>query len=326
MRHGSVLVAITATLFASQVIAKNVPSALKAFYNKARRGGDCAGADALQTGFFNTEWSGGHTTYCTKYLPTGKGFYLKGPGSDLANMDIDCDGEQSRGDGRCGSSTDTQGQTRWGLKHPGKHGVRDLNANIHPYVVLGNEGSYSPTFDPRTVGVEPLSIVAVVCGDELVYGVWGDTNGDDNEHPMVGEASLALATACYGSTISGNSGHDEADVLYIAFAGKEAVPARAKWDADSYEAFEETITEQGDSLVAQLFGDKSTVTAGSDPHRTSTSSIDSDSDSDNSDNDDDNSKHNPKSGGTLRSTIPRVCHIILVALIALIALACFVDS
>jgi chitosanase len=320
MRHGSILVAIAATMFACQVTAKNVPSVLKALYSKARSGGDCTCADALQTGFYNTEWSGGHTTYCTKYLPTGKGFYLKGPGSDLANMDIDCDGEQSGDDGRCKSSTDTQGQTRWGLKHLEKHRVRDLNANIHPYVVLGNEGSYSPTFDPRTVGVEPLSIVAVVCGDELVYGVWGDTNGDDNEHPMVGEASLALATSCYGSSISGNSGHDEADVLYIAFAGKEAVPARAKWDADSYEAFEESITAQGDKLVAQLFGDKSTATGGSDLQHTA-SSGNGNSDSDNGDNNDDNSKHNLKSGGALRSTIPRVCHIILVASVALFGLA-----
>ncbi|RHZ50818.1 hypothetical protein CDV55_102647 [Aspergillus turcosus] len=310
MRHGSVLLAIAATLFASQVTAKNVPSALKAFYNKARSGGDCTGHDALQAGFYNTELSGGHTTYCTKYLPTGKGFYLKGPESDLANMDIDCDGEQSSGDGRCGSSTDTQGQTRWGLRHLEKYGVRDLNANIHPYVVLGNEGSYSPTFDPRTVGVEPLSIVAVVCGDQLVYGVWGDTNGDDNEHPVVGEASLALATACYGLNISGNSGHDESDVLYIAFAGKEAVPVSAKWDADSYEMFEESITAQGDKLVAQLFGDKSPTTGDSDPHHTPTSG---DGDSDN---DEEDSKQNHKSGGTRRNTVLRLCHIILIVLIA----------
>ncbi|GIC88914.1 glycoside hydrolase family 75 protein [Aspergillus udagawae] len=313
MRPGSVLVTITATLFACQVTAKNVPSALKAFYNKARSGGDCTGADALQTGFYNTERSGGQTTYCTKYLPTGKGFYLKGPGSDLANMDIDCDGEQSSGDGRCKSSTDTQGQTRWGLRHPEKYGVGDLNANIHPYVVLGNEGSYCPTFDPRTVGVEPLSIVAVVCGDELVYGVWGDTNGDDNEHPMVGEASLALATACYGPSISGNSGHDEADVLYIAFAGKEAVPTGARWEADSYEAFEESITAQGDKLVAKSFGDKSTTASGSDPqHTTSSSNADNDSD-----NDDEGWKQNHKSGGW-RNTIPRLCYITLIVLIALV--------
>jgi hypothetical protein len=33
----------------------------------------------------------------------------------------------------------------------------------------------------------------------------------------VGEASIALATACYGISVNGNSGHDENDVLYIAF-------------------------------------------------------------------------------------------------------------
>jgi chitosanase len=98
------------------------------------------------------------------------------------------------------------------------------------------------------------------------------------------------------------------------------VPAWTTWDADSNEAFEESITAQGDKLVAQLFGDKSTATGGSDPKH-STSSIGSNSDSDSDNNDDDNSKHNPKAGGARRSTIPRVCHIILVASVALFGLA-----
>jgi hypothetical protein len=32
-----------------------------------------------------------------------------------------------------------------------------------------------------------------------VYGIWGDTNGDDGDEAMVGEASISLATACFGS-------------------------------------------------------------------------------------------------------------------------------
>lgn len=84
-------------------------------------------------------------------------------------MDIDCDGEQKGGDGRCKSSGDTQSQTSFKGQIPGR-AIKDLNANIHPYVVFGNEGDYTPTFDPRAHGIKPLSVMAVVCGDKLVCG------------------------------------------------------------------------------------------------------------------------------------------------------------
>ena len=88
-------------------------------------------------------------------------------------MDIDCDGDLSDpGDGRCGSSQDTQGQTSFQdvVASYGVPGVNDLNANFISYVVLGNVGSAEGyvEFDPRSVGVEPLSVVAVVCGEKLV--------------------------------------------------------------------------------------------------------------------------------------------------------------
>lgn len=87
-------------------------------------------------------------------------------------MDIDCDGDLSNPvDGRCGSSDDTQGETRWKaeVQTASNHKIKDLNANIHPYVVFGNErDDGGATFDPRTYGVKPLSVMAVVCGDKLV--------------------------------------------------------------------------------------------------------------------------------------------------------------
>jgi hypothetical protein len=88
-------------------------------------------------------------------------------------MDIDCDGEQNGlgNDGRCGSSTDTQAVTSFQSTIEGYNkGITDLNANVHPYVVFGNEGSKHgwKTFDPREYGVEPLSVMAVVCGGKLV--------------------------------------------------------------------------------------------------------------------------------------------------------------
>lgn len=71
---------------------------------------------------------------------------------------------------------------------------------------------------------------------------------------MVGEASISLATACYGNSITGNSGHDNNDVLYIAFTGSDAVPGAsgAKWAATSYEDFESSINELGNKLVERI--------------------------------------------------------------------------
>lgn len=88
-------------------------------------------------------------------------------------MDIDCDGTQGSAadDGRCGNSGDTQSITSFAdtVKGYGK-GINDLDANIHPYVVFGNVGSKQgyTSFDPQKYGIEPLSVMAVVCGDKLV--------------------------------------------------------------------------------------------------------------------------------------------------------------
>lgn len=86
-------------------------------------------------------------------------------------MDIDCDGHLGQGNGDCDSSGDTQGQTTFGdtVASYGK-GINDLNAYVHSYVVLGNQGSGDGyvEYDPQGDGVEPLSVVAVVCGDKMV--------------------------------------------------------------------------------------------------------------------------------------------------------------
>lgn len=88
-------------------------------------------------------------------------------------MDIDCDGTQGgpADDGRCGNSDDTQSITSFAdtVREYGK-GVQDLDAKIHPYVVFGNVGDEPgfTSFDPQEYGIEPLSVMAVVCGDKLV--------------------------------------------------------------------------------------------------------------------------------------------------------------
>lgn len=103
--------------------------------------------------------------------------YLQGRNGQLVNLDIDCDGVQ-RGpadDGRCGSSNDTQSQTSFKseLQHYGR-GQTDLDAHIHPYVVFGNYGEKPDwrKFDPKKYGVEPLSVMAVVCNNKLVCRPW----------------------------------------------------------------------------------------------------------------------------------------------------------
>lgn len=44
--------------------------------------------------------------------------------------------------------------------------------------------------------------------------MWGDTNGDDGP-PLVGEASLALVTQCFGDNMTDENGHTTDDVLYM---------------------------------------------------------------------------------------------------------------
>lgn len=86
-------------------------------------------------------------------------------------MDIDCDGILSKKHGDCDSSDDTQPQTRFVDKVQGYgKGLKDLDAYVHGYVVLGNEGSKHGyiEFNPQSYGIEPLSVVAVVCGDKMV--------------------------------------------------------------------------------------------------------------------------------------------------------------
>lgn len=82
---------------------------------------------------------------------------------------------------------------------------------------------------------------------------------------MVGEAAISLATACYGKDMNGNNGHTNNDVLYIAFAGKDAVPGAkgADWAADSFEEFHKSVSGLGDKLVERLDGDG---TSGSGKH------------------------------------------------------------
>lgn len=71
---------------------------------------------------------------------------------------------------------------------------------------------------------------------------------------MVGEASISLATACFGHGVNGNSGHDKNDVLHIAFPGSKrgTVPHHAAWSAKSLEEFAASSSDLGDQLISRL--------------------------------------------------------------------------
>ncbi|KAF4848407.1 Endo-chitosanase [Colletotrichum siamense] len=235
------------------ISALDVPENVKDFYDHVRGKGKCG--NVLKGGFNSMDGDSGDFGYCGDYLEKYNIIYIQGKKGQLTNMDIDCDGAQTSGDGRCASSTDTQSQTTF-KSRLSSWGNGDLNSYIHPYVVFGNEGSKPnwPNFDPKEYGVEPLSVMAIVCNNQLFYGVWGDTNGDDGDQPMVGEASIALATSCFGNGVNGNQGHDENDVLYIAFTGQDAAPGAngANWSASTSAEFSSSIDQLGNRLVERV--------------------------------------------------------------------------
>ncbi|KAJ6781651.1 hypothetical protein PWT90_01401 [Aphanocladium album] len=245
-----------ASLLASPVLGRQVPQNVRDLYNSIRAQKSCH--NELKGGFYSQEGDSKNFGYCGDHLSDYGIMYLQGKNGQLVNMDIDCDGALGDGDGSCDSSTDTQGQTTFqgDVEGYGK-GIKDLNAYIHSFVVLGNDGSKNGyvTFKPEQYGVEPLSLVAVVCGDKMFYGVWGDTNGDDGP-PLVGEVSDSLGRACYGNAVNGNQAHDDNDILYIAFTGSDAVPGAngAKWNANSFSSFESSLGSLGDRLVQRIGG------------------------------------------------------------------------
>jgi len=194
-------------------------------------------------------------------------------------MDVDCElialdvyaeqtifeGDGAQGgpadDGRCGESTTTIPTTSVKRYIESYNvGISDLSPHVHSFVVFGNSGTKPnwPTFDPRTAGVAHVSLIAVVCGDQMFYGVWGDSNGDHGERASVGEVSLAMATACYGTGMQAGTGsntsHDEHDVLYIAFTGADAVPGAdgASWSAPNFTEFHDSLVGLGDRLVQRI--------------------------------------------------------------------------
>ncbi|KAK4508261.1 hypothetical protein PRZ48_001999 [Zasmidium cellare] len=179
--------------------------------------------------------------------------FLHRNGGLLNNMDIDCDGS-SNGTLACEDDETGQNQTSFGwlVAQYTNNKVKELDAQIHPYVVFGNvpdEKGSSPTFNPTDYGMVPLGVMAVVCNGQVHYGVWGD----ENAGTKTGEASLAMAKLCFPKdNLSGNVGHSANDVLYIGFRSEASAPKGANWAAKDAATFEGSIKKIGDSLVAGL--------------------------------------------------------------------------
>jgi len=239
--------AFTASLPAV-VNSRQIPANIKSFYNQAKNtGASCS--SKLKGGFQDGNGNSGFS-YCGHGSSDGSTniIYLAGPGSTLDGMNVDCDGANNSA-GKC--SNDPSGQSQTAFQDTVQsYGISDLDAGIHGYVVFGNQGN-SPAFDPTTAGMKPLSVMAVICGDSMFYGVWGDTNEGVN----TGEVSISLASSCFpNADISGDNGHQTPDILYIGFTGKSAVPGAngAKWDATSFADFEASLASIGDELVAKV--------------------------------------------------------------------------
>ncbi|WP_404926247.1 glycoside hydrolase family 75 protein, partial [Phocaeicola vulgatus] len=99
-----------------------------------------------------SERFGGGAVYCGD-IPNA--VFLKGE-NEYDNLDIDCDGANNSA-GDCANDPTGQGQTAF-KDTVQSFGIEDLDANLHSYVVFGNEGA-DPSFSPQEHGVEPLSIM-----------------------------------------------------------------------------------------------------------------------------------------------------------------------
>ncbi len=150
-----------------------------------------------------------------------------------ADLDVDCDGKVSP---QCNLMTDP-----WFMSQTAATDSNGdpLDAATLPFVVVPGR---STKFDYRAAGLAMGSVVAVVHGDELVYGVLGDVGPTS----YIGEASYRMAELL-GIDPDPRVGGTEEPVSYIAFTGEDA---RVEIIEDHDEA-----TSLGIALAGELLAD-----------------------------------------------------------------------
>lgn len=127
-----------------------------------------------------------------------------------SDLDVDCDGGQSA---TCKNDPDYQSGTA-ASDSKGKA----LNASTLPYVVIPQS---SNGFNYKTAGLKMGSVVAVIYGGKVAYGILGDVGPAG----VIGEASYAMAQQL-GLNPSPTSGGADSGVTYVAFTGASAVVSK----------------------------------------------------------------------------------------------------
>jgi hypothetical protein len=162
-----------------------------------------AACTQLSTGLYKTDDKAG----------VGATIKVCGLGEDAvywtADMDIDCDGLVTE---RCSLKTDPDFQP--GTAAESSLG-KALDAAELPYVVVP---SPSALFDFRKAGLALGTVVMVIYGEKIEYGIIGDTGPAS----IIGEASYAMAKRL-GIDPNPSTGGSDGPVLYVAFKGSAAV-------------------------------------------------------------------------------------------------------
>ncbi len=136
-----------------------------------------------------------------------------------ADMDIDCDGKTTP---QCNSTTDPAYQNQTAATDSQGN---PLDAANFPYVVIPGNGT---RFNYTNAGLKMGSVVAVIYGGKIEYGILGDT-GPVN---IIGEASYAMAKSL-GIDPDPKVGGVDKGVTYIAFTGTTAVVKKKEDHAEA---------------------------------------------------------------------------------------------
>jgi hypothetical protein len=154
--------------------------------------------------------TGNYTTDADPGLPANIPICgLKGAVFWKADLDVDCDGKQSA---PCNLQTDGAYQPETSATDSNGD---PLDAATLPYVVVPLPSS---RFDYGAAGLALGSVIAVIYGGQVRYGVFGD----EGPKEIIGEASYAMAQSL-GINPDPSVGGTDSGVTYIAFTGSGAV-------------------------------------------------------------------------------------------------------